>query len=137
LRKSQDSDENIENIYVVDTKNHLVGVLSINKFLWAASSRKIPDIMCATIEGICAAEQDKELIAKMMTQFQYKTFSVIDNQGCLIGIITHDDVINIIQEEATEDIQELHGAGGDETRRDETRRSMMASCTAQTGEPLG
>jgi magnesium transporter len=93
--------------------------------------------MCATIEGICAAEQDKELVARMMTQFHYKMLAVIDSQGCLIGIITHDDVIDIIQEEATEDIQEMHGAGGDETRRDETRRSMMTSCPARTGEPLG
>jgi magnesium transporter len=67
LHKSQYSDENVENIYVVDTKNHLVGVLSINKLLWATSSRKVPDIMCGTIEDICAMEQDKELVVKMMT----------------------------------------------------------------------
>ncbi|MDR3274039.1 MAG: magnesium transporter [Puniceicoccales bacterium] len=118
LRKSRDSGENIENIYVVDTKNHLVGVLSINKLLWTASNKKISDIMCATIEGICTAEQDKELAAKMMTQFHHNTLPVIDSQGCLIGVITHDDVIDIIQEEATEDIQKLHGAGGDETIHD-------------------
>jgi magnesium transporter len=45
--------------------------------------------------------------------------AVIDSQGCLIGIITHDDVIDIIQEEATEDIQEMHGADGAETIYDD------------------
>ncbi|MDR1255440.1 MAG: magnesium transporter [Puniceicoccales bacterium] len=118
LRKSQGSGENIENIYVIDGKNHLVGVLSINKLLWTASNKKISDIMHTTIEGVCMAEQDKESAAKMMAQFHHNTLPVIDSQGCLIGIITHDDVIDIIQEEATEDIQKLHGAGGDETIHD-------------------
>jgi magnesium transporter len=127
LLKSQDSDENVENIYIIDTKNHLVDVLSINKLLWAASNRKISDILCATIEDICATEQDKELVAKMITQFHYKTLAVIDSQGWLIGLITHDDVIDIIQKEAMEDIQELHGAdaGGDETIYDDILYSTV------------
>jgi magnesium transporter len=50
---------------------------------------------------------------------------VIDSQGCLIGVITHDDVIDIIQEEATEDIQKLHGAGGDETIHDSVAYSTF------------
>lgn len=115
LRECQDNAENVESIYVVDRKHHLVGVLSINKLLWTAPDKKISDIMCTTIEGICTAEQDKESVAQTMTQLHYNTLPVIDSQGCLIGIITHDDVIDIIQEEATEDIQKLHGAGGDES----------------------
>jgi magnesium transporter len=125
LRKSQDSGENAESIYVVDAKNHLVGVLSIGKLLWTASSKKIRDIMCAAIEGVCTAEQDKESVAKVMAQFHHNTLPVVDSQGCLIGIITHDDVIDIIQEAATEDIQKLHGAGGDETIRDSVAYSTI------------
>ncbi|MDR0679645.1 MAG: magnesium transporter [Puniceicoccales bacterium] len=118
LRRSQGSGENIENIYVVDAKNHLVGVLGIGKLLWTPSNKKICDIMCTMVEGVCTAEQDQESVAKLMAQFHHNTLPVIDSQGCLIGIITHDDVIDIIQEEATEDIQKLHGAGGDETIHD-------------------
>jgi magnesium transporter len=118
LRNSQDSGENTDSIYVVDAKDHLVGILGIGKLLWTASNKKIRDVMCSTVEGVCTAEQDKESIAKVMAQFHHNTLPVIDSQGCLIGIITHDDVINSIQEEATEDIQQLHGAGGDETIRD-------------------
>jgi magnesium transporter len=125
LRESQDSGENTEIIYVVDAKNHLVGVLGISKLLWTASSKKIRDIMCEAIEGVCTAEQDKESVAKVMAQFHHNTLPVVDSQGCLIGIITHDDVIDIIQEAATEDIQKLHGAGGDETIRDSVAYSAI------------
>ncbi len=118
LRECQNYAENVESIYVVDNSQHLIGVLSINKLLWSNPRKKISDIMCKTVEGICTIEQDKESVAQIMAQLHYNTLPVIDSQGCLIGIITHDDVIDIIQEEATEDIQKLHGAGGDETIHD-------------------
>ncbi|MDE6432577.1 MAG: magnesium transporter [Opitutales bacterium] len=125
LRKCQNDAENVESIYVVDNTKHLVGVLSINKLLWASPDKKISDVMCKTVEGVCTVEQDKESVAQTMTQLHYNTLPVIDSQGCLIGIITHDDVIDIIQEEATEDIQKLHGAGGDETIHDGVLYSVI------------
>lgn len=125
LRECQNDAENVESIYVVDNTKHLVGVLSINKLLWSGPNKKISDIMCRTVEGVCTVEQDKESVAQMMAQLHYNTLPVIDSQGCLIGIITHDDVIDIIQEEATEDIQKLHGAGGDETIHDGVLYSVV------------
>lgn len=125
LRECQNDAENVESIYVTDEAKHLIGVLSINKLLWSGPDKKVSDIMCKTVEGICTVEQDKESVAQIMSQLHYNTLPVIDSQGCLIGIITHDDVIDIIQEEATEDIQKLHGAGGDETIHDGVLYSVI------------
>jgi magnesium transporter len=125
LRKSKDIAENIDNIYVVDEKRHLVGVLNVQKLLWTDPHAKIETIMCRSVEGICTPEQDKETVAHVMARSHFNTLPVVDGQRRLIGIITHDDVIDILREEATEDIQKLHGAGGDETIHDGVLYSIL------------
>ncbi|MDR1433266.1 MAG: magnesium transporter [Puniceicoccales bacterium] len=118
LRNSKDFAENIDSLYVVDEKKHLVGVLNVQKLLWTDPNIKIGTIMCENVEGICTPEQDKETVAHIMAKNHCNTLPVVDGQRRLIGIITHDDVIDILRDEATEDIQKLHGAGGDETIHD-------------------
>jgi magnesium transporter len=125
LRRNKDVAENIESLYVVDEKKHLVGVLNVQKLLWTDSNTKICDIMCGHVEGICTPEQDKETIAQIMAKNHFNTLPVVDGQRRLIGIITHDDVIDIIRREATEDIQKLHGAGGDESIHDGVAYSLF------------
>jgi magnesium transporter len=118
LRKNKDFAENIESLYVTDDRRHLVGVLNVQKLLWTSSMARICDIMCQEVVGICTPEQDREAVAHIMAQHHFNTLPVVDGQHRLIGIITHDDVIDILREEATEDIQKLHGAGGDESIHD-------------------
>ncbi len=125
LRNSKDIAENIESLYVVDKTKRLVGVLNVQKLLWTDDDQKISDIMCADVEGICTPEQDKETVAQIMAQNHFNTLPVVDAQHQLIGIITHDDVIDILREEATEDIQKLHGAGGDENIHDSVCYSVV------------
>jgi magnesium transporter len=124
LRKYKDIAENAENLYVTDDQDRLNGVLNVQKLLWTAPNTKISDIMCEEVEGICTPEQDKEAIAHVMAKSHFNTLPVIDSQHKLIGIITHDDVIGILQEEATEDMQKLHGAGGDESIHDSVSYSI-------------
>ncbi|MDR1890717.1 MAG: magnesium transporter [Puniceicoccales bacterium] len=125
LRKNKDVAENVESLYVVDDKKHLVGVLNIQKLLWTDPHSKIGDLMCSEVEGICSLEQDKETVAHMMAKNHFNTLPVVDGQHRLIGIVTHDDVIDILREEATEDIQKLHGAGGDESIHDSVSYSIF------------
>ncbi|MDR1414107.1 MAG: magnesium transporter [Puniceicoccales bacterium] len=125
LRKSKNFAENVDSLYVVDEKEHLVGVLNVQKLLWTDSGIKIGTIMCENVEGICTPEQDKEMAAHIMAKHHFNTLPVVDAQRRLIGIITHDDVIDILREEATEDIQKLHGAGGDESIHDSVFYSIF------------
>lgn len=118
IRASRNFAENIECLYVVDDTRHLVGVLNIQKLLWTHSHVLIGSIMNPEVEGICTPEQDKETVAQSMAHNRFNTLPVVDGQRRLIGIITHDDVIDILRQEATEDIQKLHGAGGDENIHD-------------------
>jgi magnesium transporter len=97
----------------------------VQKLLWTDSHAKIEAIMCGNVEGICTPEQDKETVAHVMAQSHFNTLPVVDGQSRLIGIITHDDVIDILREEATEDIQKLHGAGGDENIHDKISYSIL------------
>ncbi|MDR2628390.1 MAG: magnesium transporter [Puniceicoccales bacterium] len=125
LRENKDVAENVESLYVTDNKKHLVGVLNVQKLLWTDPHAKIGDLMCHEVEGICSLEQDKETVAHMMAKNHFNTLPVVDGQHRLIGIVTHDDVIDILREEATEDIQKLHGAGGDESIHDSVPYSIF------------
>ena len=125
LRERREDTENLESIYVLDNEKHLVGVLGLRKLLWAAPDRQISQVMEFDIQGACSPEQDKESVAQMMAELHYHNLPVLDSQRRLLGIITHDDVIDILREEATEDLQKMHGAGGDETIHDAVRESLL------------
>ena len=68
------------------------------------NSTDIGDIICSNVEVICTPEKDKENVAQMMSQNPFNKMPVVDAQHKLKGIITYDEVIDIISEEATEDI---------------------------------
>lgn len=125
LRERKEDTENLESIYVLDSEKCLVGVLGLRKLLWAAPDRKINQVMDSDIHGICRPEQDKESVAHMMAELNFQNLPVVNAQMHLLGIITHDDVIDILREEATEDIQKMHGAGGDETIHDKVIDSLL------------
>jgi magnesium transporter len=125
IRKNKDVSENIESLYVVDGKAYLVGVLNMQKLLWTDPNTKIGNMMWSEVEGIFTLEQDKETVAHLMAKNHFNTSPVIDRQHRLVGIITHDDVIDILREDATEDIQKLHGAGGDENIHDTVSNSIF------------
>jgi magnesium transporter len=108
---------------VVDDQEHLQGVISIREVLLARPGARIRDIMLE-VEGVCAPDDDRELVAKRTAEFNLAALPVVDAGGKLIGIVTHDDVLDIVQDEATEDIQKMVGAGGDESILDSVFESL-------------
>jgi magnesium transporter len=75
--------------------------------------------MRTDINGVCTPEMDKEQVALLMAEYNLPDIAVVDADNTLLGVITHDDVLDVIQEEATEDMQKLAGAGGDEDIHDD------------------
>lgn len=107
--------ETIYYIYVVDLEGHLLGVVSMRDLILARSGNLISDVMESDLVGLVHPETDREDVAHSVADYNLLAVPVLDDSGRILGIITHDDVLDVVQEEATEDIQKLVGAGGDES----------------------
>ena len=95
-------------IYVVDDRNHLVGVLSLRQLLLKRPERRLKDIMVPTVISV-RTDTDQEDVARLVDSYNILAMPVVDEENKLVGLITVDDVIDVIKEEATEDIYRLAG----------------------------
>lgn len=113
LRRIADASEQVYYTYVVDDAKRLVGVLSLRDLLLARETRRLRDIMIPDLVTV-PATMDREEVAALLTKYGYYALPVLDAQGRLLGIVTVDDVVDVVQEEATEDMHRMVGAGADE-----------------------
>lgn len=118
IRSEKGDNENLDTIYVVDEFGKLVGSITLHRLIRARGNESIQEIMDPDIQGACQADEPTSRVAQAMADYNLQSIPVIDSLGRLIGMITHDDVIDIIQENATRDLQILHGAGADENIHD-------------------
>lgn len=124
VRQMRDEYETIYYLYIVNDDNSLLGVLSLRTLLLAPKGAKIEHVMHKNLIGLLTPTMDKEIVAQIMADTDFHTLPVVDESGELLGIITHDDVIDIMIEEGTEDMQKLAGAGADEGLFDPFPTSM-------------
>ncbi len=113
IRKSV-STEQAFYLYVVDDHDHLVGVVPLRRLITADPATPIRLIRQEDVVSV-TPETDQEEVARMVTKYNLLAIPVVSGDRRLLGTITVDDVIDVIHEEATEDIQRLGGAAGDET----------------------
>jgi magnesium transporter len=100
-------------LYVVDERRHLGGVVSLRRLLLVSPETPLKRIM--TIDLITArVDTYQEEVARQVAAYNLLAIPVVDEENKLVGIITVDDVIDVIKEEATEDINRLAGVAGDE-----------------------
>ncbi|OFW01321.1 MAG: magnesium transporter [Acidobacteria bacterium RIFCSPLOWO2_02_FULL_68_18] len=100
-------------LYVVDERRHLVGVTSLRRLLLVSPETPLKRIM--TTDLISArVDMDQEEVARQVASYNLLAIPVVDEENKLVGVITVDDVIDVIKEEATEDIYRLAGVAGDE-----------------------
>lgn len=95
-------------IMVTDTAGHPVGEVRLNKLLCAQRPRRISEIMDTDIRSL-PVTMDQEEVALLFRRYGMVTTGVVDNEGRLVGIITLDDIIDVIDEEAEEDLMALAG----------------------------
>ena len=100
-------------LYVVDEYGKLVGVCSLRQLVVVPSETPLKEFMSADIFSV-RTDTDQEEVAKMVARYDILAVPVVDETNRLVGIITVDDVIDIIREEATEDILRMAGVGGEE-----------------------
>jgi magnesium transporter len=105
------SKSHIETIYygyVLDRSQVLLGVVSLRELFLATSQMKMHEIMNTDLVTILQ-DEDQEIISKTFSNHNFLALPVVDDQNVMKGIITVDDVVEVIEEEATEDIQKLGG----------------------------
>lgn len=98
--------ETIYTCYVTDANRHLIGITTVKELLLSNPESKIGDMMETNVIYVDTAE-DKENVANMFDKYDFLAMPVVDKETRLVGIITFDDVIDVIQEENTEDIEKM------------------------------
>ena len=120
IRKSASAEDALYYLYVVDDHDHLVGLVPVHRLVTAEPSTPIRVIRTENVETV-TADTDQEEVARLVERYNLLEVPVVDAGRRLLGRISVDDVIDVIHEEATEDIQRLGGVAGDETVLDPPR----------------
>ena len=110
--QDQEDAEMVFYLYITDDDNRLVGVISLRILTTTPSTTKLKDIMIKNVHTI-RPETDQEEVARIVAQYNFLAVPVIDSESNLLGIVTVDDVVDVIREEATEDFLQMAGAGKD------------------------
>jgi magnesium transporter len=127
IRKSAAGEEAFY-LYVVDDHEHLVGVVPLHRLVTAEPTTPIRAIRTEDVESV-TVDTDQEEVARLVERYNVLEVPVVDGDRRLLGRISVDDVIDVIHEEATEDIQRLAGVAGDETILDPPRRVFSRRLT--------
>jgi magnesium transporter len=109
IRKVGYEAEIVSYIYVTDQRGKLFGVASLKEIILADPKTPLSDIAKTDIISV-PAETGQEEVASVLSRYGFYAVPVVDRQNRLIGIVTYDDVVEVIQEEATEDIQKIGGS---------------------------
>lgn len=97
-------------VYVLDDDDRLVGVCSLRVLVTSRPTAKIRDVMSTDVVSV-TADTDQEEVAEVVSRYDLVAVPVVDAQNRMLGIIEVDDVVDVIREEATEDILKMAGAG--------------------------
>jgi len=107
-RQTREHAESIYYVYVLDQEQRLLGVLSFRELFAAEPTRLVQDLMHKTLVTV-REDTDQEAVARLIDTHDLLAVPVVDEHGHIKGIITVDDVVDVVREEATEDIQKLGG----------------------------
>jgi magnesium transporter len=100
-------------LYVVDVRRHLVGVTSLRRLLLVSPETPLKRIMTPDVISV-RVDTDQEEVARQVASYNLLAVPVVDEENKLVGVVTVDDVIDVIKDEATEDLLRLAGVSGDE-----------------------
>ncbi len=110
--QDQEETEMVFYLYLTDDEKRLTGVASLRTLTTSQSQTKMSEIMVKRVHSV-RPETDQEEVAKIVAQYNYLAVPVLDDHDILLGIVTVDDVVDVIREEATEDFLQMAGAGKD------------------------
>jgi magnesium transporter len=113
MREAQDLPEEFHEVFVIDPGYHLLGTVSLNRLLRTKRPVKIAELV-SEARHLVRATADQEEAARMFQRYNLISAAVVDESDRLVGLLTIDDIVDVIQEEADEDIKRLGGVGDEE-----------------------
>ncbi|MBQ1515003.1 MAG: magnesium transporter, partial [Lachnospiraceae bacterium] len=108
IRRIGEDAEMIYTCYVTDSRRHLIGVVTVKDLLLAQDDDKVIDLMEEDVMKV-STQTDQEEVARMFSKYDMLAMPVVDNENRLVGMVTIDDAVDVLEEEATEDIQKMAG----------------------------
>ena len=113
LRDAEDLPDEFYQIFVIDPGFRLQGTIALDRLLRTQRPKKVTEIMHETVHSVEATE-DQEEVAHLFEHYNLVSVAVVDDAERLVGMITVDDIVDVIQEEVDEDIKRLAGVGDEE-----------------------
>ena len=123
LQKRSEEYEMVFYVYVVDKRDHPVGVVSLRKLLTTHPATQLKRIMVQDVISV-KTSADQEEVARLVSEYNLLAIPVVDHEDKLVGIVTVDDVIDVLQEEAAEDLLALAGVTAEERVTTSASRSL-------------
>ncbi|MBI1387127.1 MAG: magnesium transporter [bacterium] len=125
LRKTGRDKETLNTLYVTDSNDRLTADVSLKSLIFAEPESRIDEIMNTHVAALRATD-DQEMASEMMLHYDLYVLPVVDSEGTLVGIVTADDVLDVVVEETTEDMQLMAGMEALEEPYSETPFVTMA-----------
>jgi len=110
LRHQAPDRETIYSVYVIDEQRRLIGFVSLKDLILARPSRLVREVMYTDVISV-RADQDREEVADIIGHYDLLAVPVVNGEGVLVGIVTVDDIVEVLEEEATEDMYHYGAAG--------------------------
>ena len=107
-RQSEDDESQLYQVYAVDSAGDLHGIVPIARLIVSSPSRLVRDVMEQPIVQV-QPQEDQEAVARLMARYNVAAVPVVDARGRLLGRITFDDVVDVVEAETTEDIEKFGG----------------------------
>ncbi|MCB1070385.1 MAG: magnesium transporter [Verrucomicrobia bacterium] len=108
-----DDQEGVSYVYVVDEAEKLIGVVTIRDLVFKSQKRKLRDLVLQDVQ-VVHVDDDQEKVAQLFSQYHFLALPVVESDGRLVGMVEASQVYDIIQDEATEDMQLMVGLSGEE-----------------------
>ena len=124
IRSNVDEVSDLHSVYIVDQASHLVGVLPLRKLILARPADLVERIMDRQVISV-RADLDQEEVAHVCKRYDLVSLPVVDEEGKLTGLIMVDDVVDVLEEEATEDIYKLANLSQEEEAFESPLRSIQ------------
>ena len=102
------SDEDLHEIYVTDAERRLIGIVPLRRLVTASKTAKLGEL-CIRDPVVVTADEDQEAVAQVIRKYDLPALAVVDSRQRLIGRITHDDIMDVVEEEAAEDLYRMAG----------------------------
>jgi magnesium transporter len=123
--KTSDMEESIQNVYVVNGHRVLAGVVSVTDLLQAKLNQKVREIMENDVISV-PLEMDQEEVSRIVNRYDFSAIPVIDGEGRIKGVVTFDDVMDVIEEESSEDMYRMAGEVSMHPTQQHFARRVMA-----------